>query len=172
MALLKNTIFIALLLLFSLKFARCQENYEENGGWENTEVIETIPVEEWYPPVQEETVWETITPNEEAPVEEMPVTEETVIVEEEVIDEGGSAEQCPRFIEETEVNGHWMTFHPCCVSSETFCNGSYEPVCIEKESCEADHCRYRYETINNVCNACKGHDNWLYSHGKCPWEKN
>ncbi len=167
MALLKNTIFIALLLLFSLKFARCQENYEENGGWENTEVIETIPVEEWYPPVQEEAPWVT----EETPIEEMPVNEEGVIVEEEVIEEG-SAGECPRFIEETEVNGHWMTFHPCCVGSEAVCSRSYQPVCLEELRCETDHCRRHYETVTNVCLACKGEGNLMYSLGECPWEKN
>jgi len=57
MALLKNTIFIVLLLLFSLKFARCQENIW--GGWGETGITETAiennesTPEEWYPPQEE-----------------------------------------------------------------------------------------------------------------------
>jgi len=177
MALLKNTIFIALLLFFSLKFAKCQENTEGTwGGWGETAVTETTTektestYEEWYPPLQEEVVWET-TPTEEMAVnEETTPVEEVVVVEEETIEEG-PAGGCPRFIEETEVNGHWMTLHPCCVSSETACSSSFEPVCIEELRCEADHCRRHYETVTNVCLACKGQGNWMYSIGECPWEK-
>jgi len=79
---------------------------------------------------------------------------------------------CHKFIEETEVDGYWMTFHPCCVSSNAECDDSVEPVCIEEVRCEGGHCRRHYETVENVCNACKGHRDWMYSRGKCPWEVN
>jgi len=99
------------------------------------------------------------------------VVEVVVVVEEEETIEEGSTGEYPQFIDETEVNGHWMTFHPCCGSAEAVCGSSSEPICIEKEFCEAGHCRYRYETVENVCTACKGHGNWIYSKGRCPWEK-
>ncbi len=188
MNLLKNTLFIAFLLFFSLKFSKCQATGEEyspiseeaviEACFEKTVVEEALIGCQDVPYTEEESLYEDDmivgcledTQWTENSVIEEPDVEECQPVPEDFFEEGN--EDCPQFIEEAEVNGHWMTFHPCCVSSETVCSDWYEPVCVEELRCEADHCRRHYETVTNVCLACKGQGNWMYSIGKCPWERN
>jgi len=206
MKILKNTILIAILLLFSSKLAKCQWS-----GYEGEVAItmlseEAIVVEPTEEVVSVESGETTVTTTEETVVttEETRTTEETAMTEDpssgwseettttkvtyeetvnsedpfeedeaeevEVIEEEEAVGACPQYIEETEVDGYWMTFHPCCVSSNAVCDNTYEPVCIEKARCEDEHCRWHYETVDNVCNACKGHGNRQYSKGRCPWE--
>jgi len=237
MTLFKNTIFIALLLLFSFKLSKCQETgflgelatitedtlieevvaveaeeegqvVEEPFGETAITIVEETAITEAFPPdtqvdyAEEETREETtttrveefpitegeITTTEETPYEwsegELAITEissgeavETVEVDEQEQEDVGEEETaeapllCPEFIEETEVDGYWMTFHPCCVLPGARCDDAYEPVCIERVRCEGDHCRWHYETVVNVCNACGGHEDWQYSKGKCPWDE-
>ncbi len=151
---------------------------EEPFGETATTVGETTTTEAPYEWSEETTTTETSYEwSEETITERSPGETENPEdpFEEDQPEEGGVVEEAPlecrNEIEEITVHGYIMTFNPCCVSSKTECDDTYEPVCFNKVSVENGEWTESYETVNNVCNACKGNSelSW-YSNGKCPWE--
>jgi len=146
-----------------------EEEEEAVTSEENVEM--TVPTENGETVPTEELIYEQGEDSEEEVIYEEECIE-IIEEEEEVIIEEEVSEPCPQFVEELEVDGFWMTFHPCCVSDNAECDQPSEPVCLETEKCEADHCRKHYETVENGCLACRGHSDLLYSLGRCPWDNN